>query len=82
MFFLLHSFPFLNLSITSQVRRGWLKKVQQEWSILERDLPGENFNLLFCSSMSNDVISTFCYSFLYLPMFLASISHTCSVKDG
>ncbi|KAH0717947.1 hypothetical protein KY285_013978 [Solanum tuberosum] len=23
----------------SQVRRGWLKKVQQEWSILERDLP-------------------------------------------
>ncbi|OIT31382.1 PREDICTED: probable ubiquitin-conjugating enzyme E2 24 [Nicotiana attenuata] len=23
----------------SQVRRGWLKKVQQEWSILEHDLP-------------------------------------------
>ncbi|XP_074308091.1 putative ubiquitin-conjugating enzyme E2 24 [Silene latifolia] len=23
----------------SQVRRGWLKKVQQEWSILEKDLP-------------------------------------------
>lgn len=25
------------------MRRGWLKKVHQEWSILERDLPGEQF---------------------------------------
>ncbi|KAK9906964.1 hypothetical protein M0R45_002578 [Rubus argutus] len=23
----------------SQVKRGWMKKVQQEWSILEKDLP-------------------------------------------
>ncbi|KAF9588429.1 hypothetical protein IFM89_010188, partial [Coptis chinensis] len=26
-------------SMLPQVKRGWLKKVQQEWSILERDLP-------------------------------------------
>ncbi|KAF8390972.1 hypothetical protein HHK36_023272 [Tetracentron sinense] len=25
--------------ILSQVKNGWLKKVQQEWSILEKDLP-------------------------------------------
>ncbi|XP_077252277.1 putative ubiquitin-conjugating enzyme E2 24 isoform X2 [Tasmannia lanceolata] len=27
----------------SQVKRGWLKKVQQEWSILEKDLPDTIF---------------------------------------
>ncbi|KAI4304368.1 hypothetical protein MLD38_039889 [Melastoma candidum] len=26
-------------SDTSQVKRGWLKKIQQEWSILEKNLP-------------------------------------------
>lgn len=25
--------------VSSQVKRGWLKKVQQEWSILKKDLP-------------------------------------------
>uniref|UniRef100_A0A6N2KYN0 E2 ubiquitin-conjugating enzyme n=1 Tax=Salix viminalis TaxID=40686 RepID=A0A6N2KYN0_SALVM len=28
-----------NASALSQVKRGWLKKVQQEWSILEKNLP-------------------------------------------
>ncbi|XP_072994791.1 probable ubiquitin-conjugating enzyme E2 24 [Typha latifolia] len=32
-----------NRSTISQVKRSWLKKIQQEWSILEKDLPESIF---------------------------------------